>query len=167
MNVTVLCNQLLVSSTFYSLLIEILSLITNFVNFRKIKIIKSTLCVVLLFSTVGCLNNIEDVTGTVQANISFSADVQPILQQHCVSCHNNNFANNNFNATSYASIFSGSGTVYGDDIVVPNEPDQSGLVDIIEPNPESGLQRMPTGGSLSGDEIQIIRAWIREGALNN
>jgi mono/diheme cytochrome c family protein len=134
---------------------------------RILKIFKNIAFVFLITCSVGCLNNIEDVTGTVQSNVSFSADVQPIMQQHCVSCHNNNFANNNFNATSYESILSGSGTVYGNQIVVPNEPDQSGLVDIIEPNPESGLQRMPTGGSLSGDEIQIIRAWIREGAQNN
>ncbi|MBO6535781.1 MAG: hypothetical protein JJ966_06120 [Balneolaceae bacterium] len=134
---------------------------------RILKIFKNIAFVFLITCSVGCLNNIEDVTGTVQTNVSFSADVQPIMQQHCVSCHNNNFANNNFNATSYESILSGSGTVYGNQIVVPNEPDQSGLVDIIEPDPESGLQRMPTGGSLSGDEIQIIRAWIREGAQNN
>lgn len=134
---------------------------------RILKIVKNIAFVFLITCSVGCLNNIEDVTGTVQSNVSFSADVQPIMQQHCVSCHNNNFANNNFNATSYESILSGSGTVYGNQIVVPNEPDQSGLVDIIEPDPESGLQRMPTGGSLSGDEIQIIRAWIREGAQNN
>ncbi|MCR9132112.1 MAG: hypothetical protein NXI08_06050 [bacterium] len=134
---------------------------------RILKIFKNIAFVFLITCSVSCLNNIEDVTGTVQTNVSFSADVQPIMQQHCVSCHNNNFANNNFNATSYESILSGSGTVYGNQIVVPNEPDQSGLVDIIEPNPESGLQRMPTGGSLSGDEIQIIRAWIREGAQNN
>ncbi len=138
-----------------------------YVNFSKIKIFKNTAFVIFLTSSVGCLNNIEDVTGSIQNDVSFSADVQPILQQHCVSCHNNNFANNNFNATSYESLLSGSGTVYGNQIVVPNEPDQSGLIDIIEPNPESGLQRMPTGGSLSGNEIQIIRAWIREGAQNN
>ncbi len=138
-----------------------------YVNFSKIKIFKNTAFVIFLISSVGCLNNIEDVTGSIQNDVSFSADVQPILQQHCVSCHNNNFANNNFNATSYESLLSGSGTVYGNQIVVPNEPDQSGLIDIIEPNPESGLQRMPTGGSLSGNEIQIIRAWIREGAQNN
>ncbi|MBO6793434.1 MAG: hypothetical protein JJ895_05955 [Balneolaceae bacterium] len=120
-----------------------------------------------MLTATGCLNNIEDVTGTVQSEISFSTDVQPILQQHCVSCHNGNFAQNNFNASSYASIMSGSGVVYGANIVVANEPDQSGLVDIIEPNPESGLRRMPQDSALSGDEIQTIRAWILEGALNN
>ena len=134
---------------------------------RKNRIIKNIFFSVLMLTATGCLNNIEDVTGTVQSEISFSTDVQPILQQHCVSCHNGNFAQNNFNASSYASIMSGSGVVYGANIVVANEPDQSGLVDIIEPNPESGLRRMPQDSALSGDEIQTIRAWILEGALNN
>ena len=62
---------------------------------RILKIFKNIAFVFLITCSVGCINNIEDVTGTVQTNVSFSADVQPIMQQHCVGCHNNNFANNN------------------------------------------------------------------------
>lgn len=129
--------------------------------------IKKFVLPLLMVSFLGCLNNVEDVTGEVQLDVSFTNDVQPILDQHCISCHNSGFANNNSDLSSYSAIFSGTGAIYGNKLVVPNFPDSSGLVDKIEPNPDSG-GRMPTGGPfLSGDEIQTIRAWINEGALNN
>ena len=43
---------------------------------------------ILLFSLTGCLNNVEDVVGEVQIEVSFSNDVQPILvANNCVGCH--------------------------------------------------------------------------------
>ena len=58
------------------------------------------------------------------------------------------------------------GNNYGDNVVVAGNADASGLVDKIEPNPQHG-SRMPTNGSLTNSEIQTIRTWINEGALNN
>ena len=51
----------------------------------------------------------------------------------------------------------------GGNVVVPGDPDASGLVDKIEPNPDHG-SRMPQGGELSDAEIALIRQWISEGA---
>lgn len=119
---------------------------------------------ILIFTLIGCLNNVEDVTGDVQSEVSFSADVQPILQQNCVSCHG---SQGGIALDSYQSIITANGNRYGTNIVVQGDADASGLVDKIEANPQFP-GRMPTGGPfLSGDEIQTIRAWINEGALNN
>jgi len=123
---------------------------------------------ILIFGLSACINNVEDVRGTVQNDVSFSTEIQPILEQRCVSCHGSGFANNNTDLSSYQSIFAGTGNVYGEQLVVPNSPNSSGLVEVIEPNPTSGVSRMPPGGPfLSGDEINKIRAWISEGAQNN
>ncbi len=119
---------------------------------------------ILIFSISGCLSNVEDVTGVEQTNVSFSADVQPILISNgCVGCH----SSGNFNLTDYQSLINSNGSQYGTNLIVIGDPDNSGLVDKIEPSPQSG-NRMPTGGPfLTGNEIQTIRAWIQEGALNN
>lgn len=111
----------------------------------------------------GCLNNIEDVTGTVQTEISFSADIQPIFNKNCTSCHG---TNGGVDLRTYNALMNSVGFSYGNKVVVPRKPDESGLVDKIEPNPQFGA-RMPSETGLSGDEIQTIRAWILEGALNN
>lgn len=119
---------------------------------------------ILLFSLTGCLNNVEDVAGEVQIEVSFSNDVQPILiANNCVGCH----SSGSLDLSTYQSIINSSGPQYGQNIIVIGDADASGLVDKIESNPQSGEQ-MPDGGPfLSGDEIQTIRAWINEGALNN
>ncbi len=119
---------------------------------------------ILLFSLIGCLNNVEDVTGDVQIDVSFSNDVQPILIANgCVGCH----SSGTFDLSTHQTLLSSSGAQYGTNIVVIGDADASGLVDKIEANPTS-QSRMPLGGPfLSGDEIQTIRAWINEGALNN
>lgn len=130
-------------------------------------------CLSILLATAslllsGCFNNVEDVTGEVQSNVSFADDIQPIFNARCVSCHGDSLTNGGLNLTSYQSATSGSGARYGDDFIVPGNASESGLVDSIEPNPDSGVSRMPQGGPfLSGTQIELIKAWINEGALNN
>jgi mono/diheme cytochrome c family protein len=119
---------------------------------------------ILIFSLTGCLNNVEDVAGEVQIEVSFSNDVQPIfIAKGCIGCH----SSGGFNMSSYESLINSNGIQYGNNIIVVGDADASGLVDKIEPNPQEG-RRMPNDGNfLSGNEIQTIRAWINEGALNN
>ena len=52
------------------------------------------------------------------------------------------------------------------DIVEPGDPDNSWLVRKIEGTQTSG-SRMPVGGTLSQSQIDSIRTWISEGALDN
>jgi mono/diheme cytochrome c family protein len=95
--------------------------------------------------------------------VSFTNDVQPIFNGTCTNCHG---GSGGVSLTSYAALMNSVGNNYGENVVVPGNADASGLVDKIEPNPQHG-NRMPTGGALSPVEIQTIRTWINEGALNN
>lgn len=126
---------------------------------------KNILFISILVSFLGinCMNGSEDVTGTEQTNVSYSTQVQPILNSRCVSCHG---TNGGVNLSSYSALMSSVGNNYGTNLVVEGDADASGLVDKIEPNPQFG-SRMPQGGTLTGDQIQIIKAWINEGALDN
>jgi mono/diheme cytochrome c family protein len=107
-------------------------------------------------------DNDNNNNGNTEA-VSYSNDVQPIFSSNCTSCHG---SSGNVNLSSFSALMSSVGSNYGNNIVVPNNANASGLVDKIEPNPEHG-SRMPIGGTLTSTEIQTIRTWINEGAENN
>lgn len=97
----------------------------------------------------------------VTAQVDYESEVQPIFNTYCNSCHGS--GQHGFNSSSYNGVISSTSSNYGGSYVVPGEPENSPLVDKIEPSPQFG-SRMPSGGSLSDSEIAIIRTWIAEGA---
>lgn len=95
------------------------------------------------------------------AQVDYSTEIQPIFTANCISCHG---GQNGVTLTSYSAVMSSVGDQYGTNIVIAGEPNQSPIVDKIEPNPDIG-DRMPQGGPyLSDNEINLIRTWISEGA---
>lgn len=101
------------------------------------------------------------ISATAFAQVDYSDDIQPIFSSNCTSCHG---GQSGVTLTSYENVMNSVGNQYGKNIVIAGEPDESPLVDKIEPNPDFG-DRMPQGGSaLSNDEINLIRTWISEGA---
>jgi uncharacterized membrane protein len=93
--------------------------------------------------------------------VSFERQIQPILQRHCVECHSGWFPASGLRLDTRARVLEGGKQGRA---VIPGEPDKGWLVNMIQPvagNPS----RMPPGPSqLSGDEIALIKQWIREGA---
>lgn len=65
--------------------------------------------------------------------------------------------------SSYDAVMSSVGFQYQTNIVVPNEPENSPMVDKLGPNPQFGVQ-MPQGGSLPDSDVELIVQWIEEGA---
>lgn len=95
-------------------------------------------------------------------------NVQFVLNDNCggSGCHINE-RTSGVRLDSYSNVINSVGDQYDKNIVQPNEPDNSPIVDKIEPSPQFG-DRMPLGGSaLSDDEITLIRDWINEGAQDN
>jgi len=91
--------------------------------------------------------------------ISFAFDIQPIFTTDCIRCHG---GAGGLSLDSYAKVLEGgiSGAV-----VIPGNPDDSILVHRLD-----GTQppTMPADGPpLTAPEIDRIRQWILEGALNN
>lgn len=124
---------------------------------------------VLLWS--GCENNSVSTKtdrDTLPENVSFSEDIQPIFNGSCGggNCHINR-TTSGVHLNNYSNVINSNGNQYEEDIVIPEEPEQSPLVDKIEANPEIGI-RMPQGGEpLSNEQINLIKGWIAEGAQNN
>jgi hypothetical protein len=96
----------------------------------------------------------------VLAQVDYEDEIQPIFNARCTNCHG---GQSGVTLTSYSATMNSIGAQYGKKIVIPGEPDNSPLVDKIEPNPQFG-SRMPQGGTLSDEQISLIRQWIAEGA---
>ena len=119
---------------------------------------------------VACQDRLVDNTdsGDPVSEVSYLVQVQPIFNTSCggVGCHIGQ-TTNGVNLSSYAQVTGSTGTQYGGKIVVPGDADASPIVDKLSPNPDFGI-RMPRGGAaLSASQVQLIRVWIDEGALDN
>lgn len=95
----------------------------------------------------------------VPSEVSFSGDVLPILRESCIRCHGTSRQSGDLVLNSYEAVMAGAGGVA---IVVPNDAEASELVRVIVTG------EMPKNDPpLSETAIQIIRAWIDQGALDN
>ena len=100
--------------------------------------------------------------GSLQARseVTFAADVQPILEKHCLSCHNQAMRMARFDLSTRESALRG-GTQGGD--IVPGDAEHSRLYRRI-----AGLETpaMPAQGPpLDAAEIAAIKQWIDQGAV--
>jgi len=100
--------------------------------------------------------------------VSFSEDVQPILNGRCVSCHQaggEGLEKSGLDLTSYDGLMKG--TKFGP-IVVPGDTETSNLVVLLDGRADKSIQ-MPHGSKkkLTTCDRDLIRTWIHEGAKNN
>lgn len=98
---------------------------------------------------------------TASGPVSFSAQVEPILQAKCVACHNNQTKLGGWDATSYAGVMT-SGTHAP--VIKPGDVAGSLLAGKL-----TGTQGtlMPPSGALPAGELQIILDWIAAGAKDD
>jgi uncharacterized membrane protein len=100
--------------------------------------------------------------------VSYSQDVQPILDKHCKSCHvpgQSGYVISGFELGSHEQLMKG--TQYGP-VVLPGDPLTSVLVMLIEGRVDPSL-KMPHGGgtTLTESEIATVRNWVEQGAKDN
>jgi len=116
-------------------------------------------------------------SGVEPGEVSFSQQVQPILTDRCAfsGCHASTSPaaeQSLAEGLAYVNVYNvPSQELPSMDRVEPGDPDQSYLVHKIQGTHldvgGTGL-RMPRGQEpLSQDQINLIRAWIQQGARNN
>lgn len=95
------------------------------------------------------------VSNAIQANEAFfKSKVAPILQKHCVGCHNADVTKGDLAMHTAQTLAKG-------DVITPGKPDESWLVDmIIGPKPEMP----PKDDPLTNDQVNTIKKWIKDGA---
>lgn len=97
------------------------------------------------------------------AQIDYNSRIQPIFNNNCTVCHG---GTSGVTLSSYQAVMNSVGDQYGTNVVVPEEPENSPLYDKISSSDPQFGARMPQGGPpLSNDDIEAIRQWIEEGAL--
>ena len=120
----------------------------------------------LLFSTLpNTVSAQESDAPSATSTKSYHRDVLPIFRQHCQGCHQGAKKGGDYMMTQFASLLSGGES--GEIAVVPGKPDDSYLIKQI--TPVDGHAEMPAGTKqpLSEVEIETIRTWIAQGAVND
>jgi len=100
--------------------------------------------------------------------VSFSQDVQPIINQHCIKCHE---ADGVGEVTSGLNLETYEGMMKGTDsgpMVIAGDIEGSNLLVLMEGRADPSIS-MPHGQNkpVPKKDIQTIRAWIGQGAKNN
>jgi uncharacterized membrane protein len=93
----------------------------------------------------------------------FLREVKPVLQTHCLSCHNGSVLRPPaLNLTSAATAFTRN--LSGRDYILPGDPDCSLLIGAIQ-RYGTHPKLMPRAEvSLTDDEIGMLHEWIEDGA---
>ena len=100
-----------------------------------------------------------------QEPASFSRDVLPIFRANCLGCHQRAKQRGEFVMTQFDRLLAGGES--GEKAIVPGNPDASHLIAQI--TPVDGHAEMPDEPAkpLSQIEIDLIRRWIAEGAVDD
>ena len=117
----------------------------------------------LLFALIpgGCYyDNEEDLYGDAECdttNVTYSADIWPVISDNCVSCHSGGAPSGNISLENYDQIKAQA-------VIPAGQP--GSLYGAISHDP--GNSAMPkSGAKLSECSIAKIKKWIDDGALNN
>jgi hypothetical protein len=90
------------------------------------------------------------------------ADVQPIFEAHCTSCHEPDSKKGGLDLSSFASALQGGGSGKS---IVPGEPDQSRLFRLIAQQERPFMPR--NADPLSAELLAKVRAWLEQGAAED
>jgi len=119
---------------------------------KQIAILSFSLLSIIIF--INCENHSEDDLIIPQEPIvtkkTFNADVKPISESSCISCHGNPTANG---APSSFDTY----TLFRDGV------ENGAILDRMNNNVNS----MPPGGNLPASTIAIIEQWANDGYLEN
>jgi hypothetical protein len=96
--------------------------------------------------------------------VTYTADVEPIIQQNCLECHvtgQEGAEKSGYLMDSYEGVMKG--TRYGP-VIVPDSSESSSLYLLIAGQADPSIQ-MPHGKApLSDEQVETIRLWIDKGA---
>jgi hypothetical protein len=100
--------------------------------------------------------------------ISFKADIQPILNDYCVSCHQpggKGYDKSRLDLRTHQSLMKG--TQFGS-VVKPGDSFTSILIQVVEGRVHASI-KMPYGmnGGLAKDKIALMKKWVQQGAKDN
>ncbi|MBX2972747.1 MAG: hypothetical protein KF797_06565 [Flavobacteriales bacterium] len=101
--------------------------------------------------------------------VHFSTAVLPIFVEHCWLCHPPMADGMDLSPQyAYSSLVNVPSVNWAPALrVVPGDPDASVLWHKVNFTDEYGLGMPPNGSALTSAELQTIREWIEQGAMDN
>lgn len=102
-----------------------------------------------------------------EREMSFSQDVQPVLQQYCAECHvkgEEGYEESQFLVASHGDVMKG--TKFGP-VVVAGHPESSSLYRLISGKADPSIQMPFHDATLPEPEQLVIEQWIEQGAKDN
>lgn len=103
------------------------------------------------------------VTGCTHER-SFAKDVQPIIQVHCIQCHQPGgagYERSGLDMTTYDGLMKG--TKFGQ-VVVPGDSMDSVLIQLIEHRADPAIHMPFKHPKLSDSDIKTLSTWVEQGA---
>jgi len=93
------------------------------------------------------------------------ADVEPLLKKNCASCHTDDqegTVKSGFSVESYETVMKG--TRLGP-VIIAGSAESSSLYRMVSGKTDPKIQMPHSGESLGDDQVEMIRAWIDQGAV--
>ncbi len=118
-----------------------------------------TASIACLFTPYLPTANAQSVTPTPADLEFFEKQVRPLLTAHCLECHGGGETNGGLSLDSRAAWMKG-----GDSgpAIVPNQPDQSRLIEAV--GYKNRDLQMPPKKALSESEVATLVEWVKRGA---
>ena len=112
----------------------------------------------LLVSAYAILHS-SSTEAAPHTEVSYTRDVQPILESRCAKCHMGDFVSEGLDMNTYETLLAGS---QNGPVIVPGDANDSLLIEkVVEGDmPKRGPRLTPL-------QIQTLKDWINAGALNN
>jgi Protein of unknown function (DUF1553)/Protein of unknown function (DUF1549)/Planctomycete cytochrome C len=127
-------------------------------TFRKLSIFLAVVADVALFGSLAAL------AGSPR-HVNYSRDIRPILSNSCYKCHGPDAAERKAGlrfdnkAGAYAKLES------GDRAIVPGSASKSALIQrVTSHDPDVKMPPPDSGKTVTAEQIELIKAWIDEGA---
>jgi len=128
---------------------------------KTIRVIGVVASFILILSLTSCYyDEVIENTNPPNLDISYTIDIQPIWNQFCVACHPTLEQPDLTEGNSYNALISISGGI------IPGNAEGSELMEMLRHDPNNP-NPMPPSSPMSATNINLIEAWINQGALNN
>jgi len=99
------------------------------------------------------------------APVSYYRDIRPVFQARCFGCHQPAKPQGSLDMTNFQGLLEGGDS--GDPVVVPSEPDEGTLLEMIVSEDGETAEMPKDGKPLTTDQVALISRWISEGAKDD
>lgn len=114
-----------------------------------------------LLHSFACSQETEPASPASSKTIDFLRDIQPILRENCYECHAGNTEEGGLNLGIKARAFKGGDS---EAAIRPGKSGESLLIQLVSGRDEDRLMPPEGNRQLTNEEINLLRAWIDQGA---